>query len=174
VEEEAALWRAKEFYISGTREKSQSGVYTALTSNGYISLFRMLLNGSVILSTVDAVQQSRQSWIYISEIGNSVKRRAGKPEFDSRPGQKMLIYSTDSRPALVPIQPPSQWVPRHLSQCVMRLWRAADHLYPVPRLRMVGLHLHSPIRLHGVVLNWLINCTGPQIGLEFDFLPNNI
>jgi hypothetical protein len=29
------------------------------------------------------------------------------------------------------------------------------HLYLVPRLRMHEVHLHSPIRLHGMVLNYM-------------------
>jgi hypothetical protein len=31
--------------------------------------------------------------------------------------------------------------------------READHHHLVPRLRTVELYLHSPVRLHGVVLN---------------------
>jgi hypothetical protein len=32
--------------------------------------------------------------------------------------------------------------------------RLTTHLHLVPRLRMVELHVHSPIFLHGIVLNW--------------------
>jgi hypothetical protein len=35
---------------------------------------------------------------------------------------------------------------------VRRQGREADHLYLVPTLRIVELHLHFPILLHGVVL----------------------
>jgi hypothetical protein len=46
------------------------------------------------------------------------------------------------------------------SKCLRRSdenWRLAGYfaqmLYLVPRLRMVDLYLHSPIRPHGIVLN---------------------
>jgi hypothetical protein len=37
--------------------------------------------------------------------------RAGRPAFYSRHGQQILLYSTASRPALEPTQPPILWVP---------------------------------------------------------------
>jgi hypothetical protein len=39
---------------------------------------------------------------------------------------------------------------------VNRQGREADHFYLVPRLKMVELNLHSPIRLHGMVLKNII------------------
>jgi hypothetical protein len=36
--------------------------------------------------------------------------RAGRPGFESRQGYEVLLFSTTSRPVLVPIQPPIQWV----------------------------------------------------------------
>jgi hypothetical protein len=40
---------------------------------------------------------------------------AGRPGFDSRQGQEIILYSTASRPALGTTQPPVEWVPRDLS-----------------------------------------------------------
>jgi hypothetical protein len=54
------------------------------------------------------------------------------------------------KPALGPTHPPIQWVPGGLSLGIKRL---ITHLHLMPRLRMVDLYFHSPIRLHGVVLN---------------------
>jgi hypothetical protein len=34
--------------------------------------------------------------------------------------------------------------------------KLTTHLYPVPRSRMVDLCHHSPLRLHGIVLNYVI------------------
>jgi hypothetical protein len=39
-------------------------------------------------------------------------KRDGRPGFESRRGQKILLYSTTSRSYLRPIQPPIQWVPK--------------------------------------------------------------
>jgi hypothetical protein len=53
-------------------------------------------------------------------------------------GGKNVHFSLSFRPALGPTQPPIQWVPGALSPGVKRPGREADH---------------SPICLHGVVLN---------------------
>jgi hypothetical protein len=42
--------------------------------------------------------------------GYSDRLRAGQPGFHSREGQEAFLYSTASRPALGPSQPPLQWV----------------------------------------------------------------
>jgi hypothetical protein len=39
----------------------------------------------------------------------------------------MFLFSTASRPALGPTQPPTQWVPEALSPGVKRLGLEADH-----------------------------------------------
>jgi hypothetical protein len=52
-----------------------------------------------------------------------------------------------------PTQPPIQWVPEALSPEVKRPGREADHLQRVRGQENVDLYIHSPIRLHGVVLN---------------------
>jgi hypothetical protein len=55
---------------------------------------------------------------------------------------------------LGPNQPPIQWVPGALSLEVKRPGREADHSPPSSAevKECVDLYLHSPIRLHGVVL----------------------
>jgi hypothetical protein len=59
-----------------------------------------------------------------------------------------------SRMSLGPVQPPVRWVPGALSLGVGRLLREADHSPPSSAevKECVELYLHSPIRLHGVVL----------------------
>jgi hypothetical protein len=50
-------------------------------------------------------------------------------------------------------QLPIQWVPGALSPGVKRLGREADHSSPSSEVKeYVEIYLHSPIRLHGVVL----------------------
>jgi hypothetical protein len=68
--------------------------------------------------------------------------------FDSRRGLGTFLFTTASRTALGPSQPPIQWVG------VMRPGREADHSPPsgAEIKEYVELYLHSPIRLHGVVL----------------------
>jgi hypothetical protein len=59
-----------------------------------------------------------------------------------------------SKPALGPTQPPIQWVPGALSLEIKRPGRETDHSPPsgAKVKECVELYLHSPIRLHGVVL----------------------
>jgi hypothetical protein len=40
--------------------------------------------------------------------------------------------------------------------------KLTTHLHPLPRSRMMELYLHSPLCLHGVVLNYVINYTLAQ------------
>jgi hypothetical protein len=50
--------------------------------------------------------------------------------FDSRRGLGIFLFTTSSRTALVPTQPPIQWVPGALSLRVKRLGFEADHSPP--------------------------------------------
>jgi hypothetical protein len=74
---------------------------------------------------------------------------------DSRRGLEIFLFTTASRTALGPTQPPIQWVPEALSLGVKRSGREADYSPPssVEVKVCVKLYLHSPIRLHGVVLS---------------------
>jgi hypothetical protein len=67
------------------------------------------------------------------------------------------IFSTSPRPALGPTQPPILWIAEDLSPGLKRPGRELIlHLQLVPRSRKCGsIYIHSPIRLHGVVLNYL-------------------
>jgi hypothetical protein len=67
--------------------------------------------------------------------------------------KKYFLFPTTSRPVVGPLQSPVQWVARPISSGVKRPGpEAATHLL-VSRLKMVELYLHSPICLHGIVLN---------------------
>jgi hypothetical protein len=66
------------------------------------------------------------------------------------------LFSTACRPVPGPIQPPIQWVSGALSPRVKRQQkREADHSPPSSSevKKNVDLYIHSPIRLHGAVLN---------------------
>jgi hypothetical protein len=66
--------------------------------------------------------------------------------FDSRRGLGNFLFTTASRTALGPTQPPSQWVPGALSLGVKRPGREADHSPPSSAevKDCVELYLHSP------------------------------
>jgi hypothetical protein len=70
-------------------------------------------------------------------------------------GAGIFLFDTMSRPDLGPTQPPIQWLPGDLSVEVKRPGREPDHSPPSSTevKECVGLHLHSPIRLHRVVLS---------------------
>jgi hypothetical protein len=72
--------------------------------------------------------------------------------FDSRRGLGIFLFTTASRTALGPTQPPIQWVPRALSLGVKRPGREADHS-PPSRAEVKNAWSYTstpPIRLHGV------------------------
>jgi hypothetical protein len=50
--------------------------------------------------------------------------------FESRQGLGIFLFTTVTRPALVPTQPPIQWIPGALSLGVKRPGREADHSPP--------------------------------------------
>jgi hypothetical protein len=66
-----------------------------------------------------------------------------------------VLFSTSSRLALGTTQHPIRWVRWPLPQGVKRHGREAGHLPPTSAevKKNVELYIHSPIRLHGVVLN---------------------
>jgi hypothetical protein len=66
-----------------------------------------------------------------------------------------VLFTTASRTALGPTQPPIQWVPGSLSLGVKRPGREADHSPPSSaEVENVWSYTSAPpIRLHGVVLS---------------------
>jgi hypothetical protein len=75
--------------------------------------------------------------------------------FDSRRGLGIFLFTTASRTALGPTQPPIQWVPGALSLGVKRPGRETDHSHACSAevKECVDLYLHSPIRFHGVMFS---------------------
>jgi nitrate reductase NapE component len=67
----------------------------------------------------------------------------GDSRFDSRRGLGIFLFTTASRTALVPTQPPIQWVPGTVSAGLKRPGREAEHSPPST----------PPIRLYDVVLS---------------------
>jgi hypothetical protein len=88
------------------------------------------------------------------EIAQSVERRAGRPEFDSRQRQEIILYCTSSRPALGPTQPPTQWTLWALSPGAKRPERKA-HQSPTSSadVNNGGAIPPFPTCLDGIVLN---------------------
>jgi hypothetical protein len=68
----------------------------------------------------------------------------------SNRGRGKVFIFTASRPAVGPTRPPIHWILEE-----KRPGREADHSHLVPRSRMMDLCHHSPILLHGIVLNKL-------------------
>jgi hypothetical protein len=65
---------------------------------------------------------------------------------DSRRGLGIFLFTTASKTALKPIQPPIQWVPEALSPGVKRPGREADHS-PTSSAEVkewLELYIHSP------------------------------
>jgi hypothetical protein len=66
--------------------------------------------------------------------------------FDSRPGLGTFLFTTASKTARGPTQPPVQWVTGAVSLGVRRPGREADHSPPFSAEveEFVELYLHSP------------------------------
>jgi hypothetical protein len=75
--------------------------------------------------------------------------------FDTGGGLGNFLFTTASRTALTPTQPPIQWVPGALSLGVKRPEREADHSPPSSAEVKERVNYIStlPKRLHGVVLS---------------------
>jgi hypothetical protein len=111
---------------------------------------------SAILSNIilqSKPRESRDSSVGIA-LGYRLDDRGSRVLFPAGAGN-FFLFTTASRTALGPTQPPIQWVPEAFSLGVKRLWREADHSPPSSAevKEWVELYLHSPIRLHGVVLS---------------------
>jgi hypothetical protein len=91
--------------------------------------------------------------------------------FDSWRGLWIFLFTTASRTALGPTQPPIQWVPGALSLGIKRPGCEADHSPPsnAEVKEWVELYLHFPIRLHGVALSKSAGTT-----LTFSYVSNSL
>jgi hypothetical protein len=87
-----------------------------------------------------------------SSVGIATRLRAGRSGFDSRGGG---LFTTVSRTALGPTQPPIHWVPGALSLGVKRPGRDADHSPPSSaEVKNTWSYTSTPpIRLRAVVLS---------------------
>jgi hypothetical protein len=104
--------------------------------------------------------KSRDSSVGIA-LGYGLDDRV--PGFDSRRGLGIFLFTTASRTALGPTQPPIKWVAGALSLGVKRPGREANYsLHLVPRSKNEWSYTFTPpIRLHGVVLRWSTGTTLP-------------
>jgi hypothetical protein len=87
--------------------------------------------------------------------------------FESRQGLGIVLFSTASRPALGPTQPPIQWVPGALSMGVKRQAREADHSPPsnagVKRMR----EAIPPLSQYAFMASRSVKSTGRTLPLYF-------
>jgi hypothetical protein len=79
----------------------------------------------------------------------------GVLRFDSRRGLGIFLFTTFSRTALGPTQPPIQWVPGTLSLEAKQPGREADHSPPSSaEVKNAWSYTSTlPISFHGVVLS---------------------
>jgi hypothetical protein len=94
------------------------------------------------------------SQIHVLHTGKATGWTIGVLRFDFRPGLGIFLFTTVSRPALGPIRPPIQWVPRAPSLGVKRPGREADHS-PTSSAEVKNSWSYTstpPIHLHGMVL----------------------
>jgi hypothetical protein len=73
-------------------------------------------------------KQSRDSLVGIA-LGYRMDDRGSKVRFPGG-GLGIFLFTTESRSALEPTQPPIQWVPGAISRGVKRPGREADHSHP--------------------------------------------
>jgi hypothetical protein len=79
-------------------------------------------------------------------------QQSGWPGFNFQQGQEIFLYSTASRLALRPIQPPKNQVPGALSTWVMQPGREAEHSTPSSgEVKYGGAVPPLPLCHHGIV-----------------------
>jgi hypothetical protein len=114
------------------------------------------------MSTTFRTQERNKKWVQNISREEPGQRRGialgyGLDDrgFKSRQRLGIFLSTTASKPALGPTQPPTQRVPGALSMGIKWPGCEADHSIPSTAevKECVELYLHSPIRLHGVVLH---------------------
>jgi hypothetical protein len=118
--------------------------------------------GSLLhIESMIAAQGLRNSESHTYHIYYGLDGSGSRVRFPVRAGN--FFFTTASRTALGPTQPPIQWVPWALSLGVKRPGSKADNSPPSSAefKECVELYLHSPIRLHGVVLSLSTEATLP-------------
>jgi hypothetical protein len=105
-----------------------------------------------IFSRISLISKSCDSSVGIA-LGYRLDDRGSRVRFPAGAGNFSLHHrdQNGSGATLLPIQ----WVPLFLFLGVKRQGREADHSSPCSAevKECVGLYLHSPVRLHGVVLS---------------------
>jgi hypothetical protein len=96
-------------------------------------------------------------WSRGTSVGIATRLWAEILGFDSRQGQNIFLFSTATRPALEPTQPPIRCVLAAVSPGVTRQGREADHSPPSnAEVKNGGATPPFPLCLHGIVLNYKI------------------
>jgi hypothetical protein len=105
----------------------------------------------ICFNQVCTVSGSQDSSVGIA-LRYGLDDRGSRVQFPA--GLGIFLFTAMSRPALMPTQPPIQWVPRSLSLEVKRPGREADHSPPSSAKfkNMSSYTFTPPIHLHGVVL----------------------
>jgi hypothetical protein len=119
-----------------------------------------LCNNLRARASKSSLQYQNLFWLFMGVVScrYSDWLRAGRPTGRSSiPNKaKNFLFSTSFGPILSPIQQPTQYVPRHFPRRQSgRGVNLTTHFQLVPRPRKRDLFIHSLIRLHGVVLNFL-------------------
>jgi hypothetical protein len=97
--------------------------FRILNRNMAEGLITDTLNGKITLFTCDS--RSRGGSVGIA-LGYGLDDRG----FESQQGMGIFLFTTASRPALGPTQPPIQWVPGAISLGIKLQRREADHCPP--------------------------------------------
>jgi hypothetical protein len=83
-------------------------------------------------------------------MGIALLLAARLSSFDSRQGKVIFLFSVASRRALLPTQPPIQFVAKTVSQGLKRPGRGADHSPTSTNVEVkLGALPQFPISLHG-------------------------